>query len=208
MIIMKEGKSKGQVWIETVMYTLIAFAIMGLVLAYAKPKIEELQDKAIIDQSILMLKDIDSTLLTMGGAGNQRVIEISVKKGDFIIDGKKDQLVFEMQSRLEYSEPDKTINDGNVEISTTKSGKFNVITLAIKYYNYYNITNAKRDENKTISQAPVAYTLKISDLGTETFTDLTQCPANPCSLPLFNGECVDSYCQYTSKRPTINFEIL
>jgi len=67
-------QKRGQVWVETVIYTLIAFVMIGLVLAYAKPKIEELQDKALIEQSIEMMKDIDSTILRMGGAGNQRLI--------------------------------------------------------------------------------------------------------------------------------------
>ena len=211
---------RGQVWIETVMYTLIAFAIMGLVLAYAKPKIEELQDKAIIEQSILMLKDIDSTLLTMGSAGNQRIIEISIKKGNLKIDGIQDKIIFEMESRLSYSEPSTTetpkiISNGNIEIETRKSGKFNAITLTRNFYNNYNITNNKKDEVKTISKAPVAYTLKISNRGTETFSTIYPCPPDcfprdgaPSSI-IFNSECVgtppSAYCEYTSKRPTMDF---
>ncbi len=205
----------GQVWIETVMYTLIAFAIMGLVLAYARPKIEELQDKAIIEQSILMLKDIDSTLLNMGGAGNQRIIEISVKKGDLKIDGKTDKIIFEMESGLEYSQPGEIISNGNVNILTTQSGKFNLITLTVDFYEDYNITNTRRDEVRTISRAPVAYTLKISDRGTETSTQLIACSdVNPCINvpPLFTAECVgtppSAFCEYTSKRTTIDFELL
>jgi uncharacterized membrane-anchored protein YitT (DUF2179 family) len=61
-------KRKGQVWIETVIYTLIAFVMIGLVLSYATPKIQELQDQAIIQQSIDMMKQIDSTISTMGAA--------------------------------------------------------------------------------------------------------------------------------------------
>jgi uncharacterized protein (UPF0333 family) len=34
---------RGQIWVETVVYTLIALVMIGLVLAFAKPKIEELQ---------------------------------------------------------------------------------------------------------------------------------------------------------------------
>ena len=60
---MKRGK--GQVWIETVIYTLIAFVMIGLVLSYARPKIQEIQDQALIKQSTDMLKQIDSTLLSM-----------------------------------------------------------------------------------------------------------------------------------------------
>jgi len=49
---------KGQVWIETVVYTLIAFAILSAILGVAKPKIEQLQDKSIIEQSIGILENI------------------------------------------------------------------------------------------------------------------------------------------------------
>ena len=31
-------KKEGQVWVETVVYTLIAFVLIGLVLSFAKPK--------------------------------------------------------------------------------------------------------------------------------------------------------------------------
>ena len=47
-----EKGTKAQIWIETVIYTLIAFVILGAVLGFAKPKIEELQDKSIIEQSL------------------------------------------------------------------------------------------------------------------------------------------------------------
>ena len=53
----KRGKKNGQVWVETVIYTLIAFSLIAAVLAFVKPKIDELQDKAIIEQSIGMIKE-------------------------------------------------------------------------------------------------------------------------------------------------------
>ena len=50
---MKRGfGSKGQIWVETMVYTLIAFALIGIVLMFVKPKIEEIQDTSIIEQSI------------------------------------------------------------------------------------------------------------------------------------------------------------
>ena len=39
------NKKRGQVWVETVIYTLIALALIGTVLAFVKPKVEEMQDK-------------------------------------------------------------------------------------------------------------------------------------------------------------------
>ena len=87
--------SKGQVWIETVVYTLIAFAILGAVLGFAKPKIEELQDKAVIEQSILMLENIDGIIEEIKTVqGNKREIELGIKKGSLTIDSENDQIIF------------------------------------------------------------------------------------------------------------------
>src|SRR4030042_4013421 len=97
----------GQVWIETVIYTLIAFVMIGLVLSFAKPKIEEMQDKAILQQSTDMMKQIDSTILTIGASGNQRVLEIGIKEGTLKIDCQNDKMIFEMESKSIYSEPDR-----------------------------------------------------------------------------------------------------
>jgi len=158
-------QKRGQVWVETVIYTLIAFVMIGLVLAYAKPKIEELQDKALIEQSIGMMKDIDSTILRMGGTGNQRLIELGIKKGTLKIDGENDLIVFEIEGRYSYSEPGIDIFDGNLIIHTEKKGKFNIINLTRDYSDEYDITYQGRDESKSISKASIPYKLLITNKG-------------------------------------------
>ena len=56
---MKKGvKKRGQIWVETVIYTLIALVMIGTILAFALPKISEIQDKSTIEQSIIVIKDI------------------------------------------------------------------------------------------------------------------------------------------------------
>src|SRR3989344_7965453 len=80
-------QTKGQVWVETVVYTLIAFALIGLVLAFVKPKIEEIQDKGLVDQSVEVLEEIDSVIGNIGSAGNQRVLSLGISKGTLNIDG-------------------------------------------------------------------------------------------------------------------------
>lgn len=159
-------KSKrSQIWIETVIYTLIAFIMIGLVLGYVKPKIEELQDKAVIEQSVSMLETIDTTILTLGGTGNQRIIELGVKKGEFKIDATEDKLIFETESKYEYSEPEKAIHDGNIEIITKEQSKEYIVTLTLDYSGAYDITYDDSDELKTISKSPTAYKLIISNKG-------------------------------------------
>jgi type II secretory pathway pseudopilin PulG len=161
----KFSGKKGQVWVETVIYTLIAFVMIGLVLSYARPKIEEMQDRAIIEQSIAMMKQIDSTILTMGSAGNQRLLEIGIKKGDLKIDGGNDSIVFEMESKNIYSEPDKNISDGSVVILTQKRTGYNIVTLTIDYRERYNLEIDGKEEVKRLSKASNSYRLSISNEG-------------------------------------------
>jgi len=87
----KFKKRKAQVWVEAVIYTLVAFVLIGIVLSFVKPKINDLQDQAIIEQNMDALERIDSQLLSIKEVpGNQRSIELEVKKGNLVIDGIND----------------------------------------------------------------------------------------------------------------------
>lgn len=166
MIDKKRGRSKlAQVWIETVIYTLIALVMIGLVLSYARPKIQELQDNAIIQQSTDMMKQIDSTILNMGGAGNQRILEIGIKAGTLTLDGINNKIIFEMESQNLYSEPDKTISDGSILVMTHKESGYNLVTLTLDYASIYDIKIDGADEEKIISKASNPYKLSILNGG-------------------------------------------
>lgn len=168
--IKKRPNKKAQIWVETVMYTLIAFVMIGLVLAYAKPKIEQLQDKAVIEQSIGLVKDIDSTILTIGPAGNQRVLELGIRKGSLEIDGENEIISFEIKSKYTYSEPGLNISDGNLIIHTEKKGDDNIITLTRDYKGEYNLTYQGRDSLKTISKSSTPYKIFVTNKGGEVTT--------------------------------------
>jgi type II secretory pathway pseudopilin PulG len=162
----KRGENRsGQVWIETVIYTLIAFVMIGLVLSYAQPKIQELQDRAVIQQSIEMMKQIDSTISTMGATGNQRVLEITIKEGTLKIDGLNDKIIFSMDSKSVYSEPDKIVNDGSIQIYTEKKGENSIVTLTRDYSQDYDLEFNGEDIIKSINPASTSYKLSISNEG-------------------------------------------
>ncbi len=166
----KVKKKSGQVWVETVIYTLLAFLMIGLVVSYVKPKVEELRDKAIIEQSSQMMKEIDSTILSMGGAGNQRILEIGIKEGVFRINAPNDLLVFEMESKNKYTEEGNKINDGNVIVYTSeKRGGVYIVNLTLDYSanNEYNLKFLGEEELKTIPPAPTLYKLSILNEGTD-----------------------------------------
>lgn len=160
------NNKKAQIWIETVIYTLIAFALIATVLAFVKPKIDEMQDKAIIEQTISMMKDVDSTVseIVQGGSGNKRKIEVGINKGTLNIDGENNLLLFEIDSRYVYSEPGKEIENGNLLINTEQIGDTNKVTIK-RNYEDYNITFSGKDETKALSKASTPYNLFITNKG-------------------------------------------
>ena len=83
-----------QVWVETVIYTLIGLTIIGILLVATLPRIEEMKDQSLIEQSIQSLGKINEQIYdALKAPGNRRVIQqLSIGKGSFFIDGEKDKL--------------------------------------------------------------------------------------------------------------------
>jgi type II secretory pathway pseudopilin PulG len=160
-----EMEKRGQVWIETVIYLLIAFVMIGLVLSFVRPKIEEMRDKAIIESSLEVMKSIDNLILTIGSPGNKRLMDLSIKKGSLIIDGENDKIVFEMESRYVYTEPGEPITIGNMIAETTEKGEYNVITITRDFSANYNLTYQGDDIEKKLNKASTPYKLYMTNNG-------------------------------------------
>ena len=159
-------KKRGQVWVETVIYTLIALTMIGLVLSFARPKIMELQDKAILEQSFSMMKHLNNIVLdiSQAGSGNRKEMEIGIRKGSLIIDSSTDTLRFEMEDSLyTYSEPDEEVEQGGIKILTTEIGDLNSIAMFVNYS--YNISFDNSEQQRTLRSAPVPYTVYIENQG-------------------------------------------
>ena len=102
-----------QIWVETVTYTLIGLAIIGILLAATKPKIDKLKDKMIIEQTIDSMNKIDSKIYEVQRApGNKRVLNVKISKGRFIIDAAEDKLKWVLKSKYQYSEEGTPISLG------------------------------------------------------------------------------------------------
>jgi len=156
---------KGQVWIETVIYTLIALVMIGLVLSFVQPKIAELQDKSTLQQSISMLNEIDNTILSLSQSspGNTRKLEISMRAGSLTIDGTNDKIIFYMEkSHYQLSEPDTEVSYGDIVVYTHPINELNNINMTLNY-SQYNLTYQKGDINKLITKASTPYNLFISN---------------------------------------------
>ena len=168
MLMIKRGsKQRGQVWLETIIYTLIAFVLIGLVLGYGLPKIKCMQDRAILDQSTEMLKQIDLTILDMSVAGNQRTPEITIKKGDLKLDCVNNKIIFESEtaSDCSYTEPGRNISSGNVIQLTQKKTGVNLVTLTLDYSSRYNLKFKGDKIPKVLTKASNPYNLIILNEG-------------------------------------------
>jgi hypothetical protein len=161
------GGKKSQVWVETVIYTLIALTIIGLFLSFAKPKIEEIQDKAIVEQSAEMLESMNSIILdiTQSGPGNQRSIEIGIKKGAINISSLNNQIIFDVEGRYAYTEPGNYVNVGKLIAYTEKKGSLYRVRLISNYAGVYNITYNGGKEERIIPKSPVPYRILVSNKG-------------------------------------------
>lgn len=159
-------KKRAQIWVETVIYTLIAFVMIGLVLSFVKPKVEESRDKAIISKTLQIAQEIDNVILSVRDvSGNKRVVDIEIKKGEMSIDGKDDKIVFKIESRYQYSQPGEDVYYGNIITRTDKKGKTNIVTLTSDYSGKYDLTYKGEDESKTITKASVPYKIFITNAG-------------------------------------------
>ena len=155
---------KGQIWVETVIYTMIALVMIGAVLAFITQRIAEIQDRAIIEQTITSMGDIDSVVLSVSqNAGNRRTINFYMKKGKLEIDGVNNEITFEMQSRYVFSQPGEEVNINDLTAKTEKSGSENIVTLTKKYD--YEITYQGNDEIKEINQASTPYKISVENKG-------------------------------------------
>lgn len=156
-----------QVWVETVIYTLIGLVIMGAIIAIVTPKINELNDKMTISQTTTVLNELNSQILdTLLAPGNKREVLLTVKKGEYTIDAPNNQIVYVLPgSTYLASEINESIPQGDIIMRTVdKTGEKYDIYLSLNYRSF-NLTYQNKDANKTLTKAPVAYKLLIEYVG-------------------------------------------
>lgn len=161
---MKVIKKHGQIWVETVIYTLIGLTIIGLVLATALPKINEKKNEIIIEQSIVALGIINDKIYeVLRAPGNRRVVDLEINNGALIIDIDKNTIMWVIDSSFQYSELDTSISLGNINVTTKRGNPWKVeLKLGYKMDIRYNgdVSGIKR-----LDVAPTPYKLVIENAG-------------------------------------------
>jgi type II secretory pathway pseudopilin PulG len=162
-------KKSAQVWVETVIYTLIGLAIIGVILALATPALSKNKDKLIIEQTMSIMNTLDQQIrdVSDSGPGNRRTSELSIKKGSMTINGLNNEIIYVLEkTELEYSEPGKEIPQGNIKILTEKTGnkEYN-ITLKLSYSSL-DIDYLNNADKKAFTPASIPYRLSLTNNGT------------------------------------------
>lgn len=160
------SKKRGQVWVETVIYTLIGLVIIGILLGTTKPKIDEIKDKSLIEQSIEGLNLINEKIFEITrGVGSRQLIGLEISKGEFYIDGKDDSIYWIMDTKYLYSEPGEEIEVGDLKIYTTEEGEAWMIRLESDYNNLFNIKFNDADVVKVFEKNSNPYQISLENMG-------------------------------------------
>lgn len=161
------GNKIGQVWIETVLYTLIALALISLVLAFMMPKINQAKDKLVVEQTLNLIMALnDKITITADSTGNLRIFYFSVKKGELNVYPDSDKIVFLLEDMSKpYSEPGVEIRNGPIAVLSQKDRKNYNVSLTLDYSSKYNLTYNGKEESKRFGQSATHYKLNILNNG-------------------------------------------
>jgi type II secretory pathway pseudopilin PulG len=161
---LKENK-KAQIWIETVLYTLIGISLIGVVLAFVTPKITEQKEKLMVEQTIQALNAFDEKINTVLQApSNVREINFAMKQGEFHINSTEDRVMFVLPGLTKpYSEPGVPIDVGRIKLLTSEHGGDYDVVLSVSYRE--NVTYVLEDTNKKLDAVAVPYRFSISNEG-------------------------------------------
>ena len=166
---MRMMKKNGQVWVETVIYILIGLALIGLVLAFVMPKINEQRDRIVVEQTLVSLSALDSKIreVIVGGNGNKRIIDFSMKRGTISIDPIQNKITFVLDGMTKpYSEPDIDIPVGRIKVRTTEGVKTSSVDLTVEYGPGSDIVfEGGNLEIKRLNPSPTPYRISIENKG-------------------------------------------
>ncbi len=155
----------GQVWVETVIYTLIGIAIMGILIATTAPRIEKMKDSALIEQSMESLGIINEKIYEVQrGTGNQRSFNLAIGKGKLTIDSESDEIYWELESGFEYSESGVSTMSGIINVTTLGDDPWTIrlgliLPMDVKYNG--------AEEQKEFGESPTPYKFSVKNEGVE-----------------------------------------
>lgn len=157
----------GQVWIETVIYTSIAIALIALVLTFVMPNILKSRDKLVVEQAIESLNSLDNTMtdVIQSGPLNVRNYQIQMKQGTLYINSTGNGFNFMITGLSSpYSQSGEPVQIGRITILSQHLSSSNLVYMTLNYTGI-NITYSNQSAVQEFPPSPTPYVFSISNEG-------------------------------------------
>ncbi len=157
---------KSQIWIENVIYILIGLTIIAVLLSLAYPQIEKIKDRGIITQTLSAMDVLDKKISEVEEAeGSIGKVIFKIAKGRLEINSGGDSIKYILEdTKLELSEVDFPIEQGNFILLTERYGGRFKVSLERKYDNL-NITFEGSEKLGVLQAGNVPYNIFIENKG-------------------------------------------
>ena len=163
---------KAQIWIESVLYTLVGLGIIAVLLVVTRPQIAKTQDEFVIQQTIRALHELDNKIIEIKQAtGNRRIIDFQLSKGELEINGNEDRIRWTIiGSNYMYSEPGYETSVSNIKVLTEKNADKYDIMLTLDYSDTNELTIDRQAGSKTLQPAKTPYRIVLENFGPDPTT--------------------------------------
>ena len=160
---------KSQVWISAVLYTLLVLVVMIIVLDVGIPIVNNLKDKAVLEDVRSTSQVLDTYIRTVAseGPGSQRIVPLNIKKGK--IYASNDRLYWQVPLTTKVLEPRTRIDFGNLIFMAQESNS-TVTAYESDDYCYYTLENGiiraklRVFGNKTKNNENCSISINTSDI--------------------------------------------
>lgn len=130
-------KKKGGIWVSAVLYIAMSVVLLTIILAAGLPALQKMKDSYTVRQTKDLMITLDNNIRNVNheGPSSQRVVNIDIGRGEFVINPDLDNIEWSLESSAILSEIGEVINEGNLQILTQETGvkdKYNVI-LTLNY---------------------------------------------------------------------------
>lgn len=162
--------SRGQIWIETVIYILIGLVLIALVLAFVVPKINEQRDRIMVEQTIVSLSILDDKINEVidNGKNNKRIVEYTMRTGELYFNSIDNEINFILSDLTKpYSEPGIKIPVGRIIVESTEGKKTSSVNLTLQYPAGIDLKFDNQEIIKKIDPSVTPYSFSIENKGIE-----------------------------------------
>jgi type II secretory pathway pseudopilin PulG len=165
---------KAQVWIESVLYTLVGLSIIAVLLIATRPQITKTQDEFVIQQTVKAMHELDNKVIEIKQAtGNRRIVSFQLSKGDLTFDATNDKIYWELRgTKIQFSEPGYETSIGNIKIFTARQGDSYDVKLTLDYSTSTETTIDRMEGTRVLTPAKTPYSILLENYGPDLNTGL------------------------------------